>query len=389
MFMEENNNNFQKFIMQNNYTAFIFFYLIILIQTLLFTSFNTFFPQISKILSKTETILILFYVVYALVIRITIRKIIYTIITLLIIVVMLSHSGTFSSFIKLLLLAIAVPATIPSSRNITKVFGWAMCTTMLISISLSLVGILPQSGTTSRSIVSSYQETVYFLGFNHPNAFGTFLTVLFAILSFLFYQNYKWKIIIIAPFFWIINVMIGAGTAAIGIVLLLIILLFPINLNKIYKILYLLPSSLTLFALWLAYNNMSSIGMILNEKVASRPNVWNAYITQFPIGFVNTPPEINTSGYFGILGNGVLDGSYIYILIFWGILAWVVYNIIFISLIKFSFDTNNKILFGIALLTIITAFPESHMIMFDENAFLLFVGFYQYPINERKECLSL
>jgi hypothetical protein len=387
--MESKNKEFRKFIYRNDYVAIIFFYLIIFIQALLFTSFSTFLPQISTIMAKAEKILIFLYVFYALMVRITMRKLVYFLGISILAMLMFLNSGTFSVFIKLLLLTMAVPATIPSSKKITKIFAGSLLTTMLVSIGLSLIGTLPRSGATSRSITSNYQETVYFLGFNHPNAFGTFLTMLFAILIFLLYKKYKWQMIAIAPIFFILDVKIGAGTAAIGILILFCFMILPIKINGFYKIFFLLPSALTLFALWLSYNNLNQIATIINQNISSRPNVWNAYVVQYPINFINTPPQIDTSGYFGILGNGVLDGSYIYILIFWGILAWLVYNFIFISIINFSLYNKDKILFGVAILTIIMAFPESHMIMFYENVFLLFVGFYQYSFEERKECLSL
>lgn len=387
--MIESKNDLQQVKKDKDSVSFTFFYFIILIQTLLFTSFSSFFPQFSNILAKLGNLLIILYVLYSLVVRMTVRRLIYTLITLSIILVTFWYSKNFSPYLKLLLLSVAVPATIPSAKNICKVFGISMVTTMIITIFFSLLGYLPKSGTTSKSIFSDYQETVYFLGFNHPNAFGTFLSILFAILAFLFYEQHKWRVVLIAPIFFLINIGIGAGTAAVSIVLITIILILPIKLKKIYKVLYILPSAFTLFSLWLSYHNTSNLGNIINEKIAARPNVWNAYVTQYPMGLVNLPPQINNSGFLGILGNGVLDGSYIYILIFWGILAWLVYNWIFIALIKFSIDTNSKVLFGIALSTIITAFPESHVIMFYENVFLLFVGFYQYSTIERKKCLEL
>ncbi|MCZ9310871.1 hypothetical protein PAF15_02640 [Weissella koreensis] len=387
--MMEENKELQQYPGRIDLISFVFFYLIILIQTILFTSFNTFFPHMSILMAKLVNILIILYFIYSILIKITRRKIIFTLIVLLIILSTVWYSGVFSPYIKLLILSVAVPATIPSARNISKIFGIAMVTTMIITIWLSINGALPQSGTASRSMISNYQETVYFMGFNHPNAFGTFLSMIMMIFTFLFYKKYKWRVIIGLLLFAVIDIYIGAGTASFSILILMIILFLPIKLKKIYKIFYLLPTIVTLFSLWLSCNNTSNLGNFINTKVASRPNVWNAYITQYPIGFINKPPMVDVGGYSGILGNGVLDGSYIYILIFWGILSWIIYNFIFISLLKFSIDINNKALFGIAIAIIINAFPESHMIMFYENVFLLFVGFYQYSIIERRKILEL
>lgn len=385
----EKHNNFQLFLEKNDFLAFIFLYLIIFIQTMLFTSFSTFSPQIAILLAKLLNVIIIGYVIYGLIFRLTIRKLVYFSIISLIILVMFWQQKEFSPFIKLLLLSATVPATIPSSHSIAKIFGLAMGTTLIITIFLSLLGYLPETGTNSRSMFSSYQETVYFLGFNHPNAFGTFISMLFAIVAYIFYEKHKWNILLCAIILFLLNIKIGANTAAVGIIIVISIAILPHSFNKYYKLLYILPSMLTLFSLWLSYNNTSALGTFFNEKVASRPNVWHAYVNQYPIQFVNNPPQVDTNGYFGILGNGVLDGSYIYILIFWGILSWIVYNFIFISLVKFSIDTKNKVLLGIAVLTMVTAFPESHMIMFYENVFLLFFGFFQYPKNVITKCLEL
>ncbi len=379
------NNNFQSLFKNNDYIAFVLCYLVILIQSFLFTSFGTFFPHNAILLSKLVNLLIICYVIYGIIIQITARKLIYIAVILLIVLLTFWKLRIFSPYIKLLLLSIAVPSTIPSGRKIVKIFALALITTMVTTIVLSLLGYLPQSGATSKSIFSNYQETVYFFGFSHPNAFGTFLSMIFASSMFLFFKRHKWIMIMIATVFFVTNITIGAGTAAVSVLLVFIISIMPV---KSYKFAYLLPPFLATFALWLSYYNNSAFGMIINEKIASRPNVWNAYTSQYPTKLISDPIQVNTDGYSGILGNGVLDGSYIYVLIFWGIVALIFYIIIFIVLIKFSIDTKNKVLFAISVMIIVSAFPESHMIMFYENIFLLFVGFYQYPMDERKKYLQ-
>lgn len=53
------------------------------------------------------------------------------------------------------------------------------------------------------------------------------------------------------------------------------------------------------------------------------------------------------------------------------------------SLIKMSIESNNFQLYSIAIVIILMNFPESHIIMFFEDVFLILFGFYQYPKNER------
>lgn len=383
----ENNNSHQSFV-NNNYIVYGWFYLIILIQSFLFTSYGTFFPQNAQMLSTLAKILIICYAVYGIFVQINMRKLIYVGIVLLIIVLTFFKTRTFSNYEQLLLLSIAVPATIQSGKQIAKIFGVALLTTIMMSVLLSIFGYLPISGSTSKSIFSNYNETVYFFGFTHPNIFGTFIAMVFISFTFVLYKHHKILVIILGLLVYILNNIIGAGTASAEILIIVIMLIVPIQLKRIYKIFYLLPTALTIFSIWLSYNNTSVIGEFINANISSRPNIWNAYIFQYPINWINNSIQVNTSGYFGIIGNGALDGGYIYILIYWGALAFVIYNVIFIGLIKFSIDTKNKLLFAIALMSIVASFPETHMIIYYENIFLIFVGFYQYTFEKRNKFIQ-
>lgn len=373
--------------------AICIFFTIIFIQTLLFTSFGHFFSSAAFFLGKLETWLILFFVVYALFIKVTYRKLIFALIILLITMYSQVISGTSTPFIKLLMLIVAVPRTIPSVRAIIKSFGIAMSTTLILTIFLSIIGYLPISGETSRVLFSNYQETVYFFGFTHPNIFGTFLTTIFMILYFLYFKRTPKLVISVAIIFLIIDKIITAGTASVGIAMILVLTFIhsvgkkQIWLGKFGKLGYLLPLILTAFSFWLADNNTSQLGMFINEKIASRPNIWHVYLTQYPIKVFNKIPDIQLDGINTILGNGALDGGYIYVLINFGIIAWIVYTIIFDSLIKIGIQSNNFQLYSIALVIIVMSFPESHMIMFFENVFLILFGFYQYPKDERIQLL--
>lgn len=369
--------------------AIYIFFIIIFIQTLLFTSFGRFFPAPAMFLGKLETWLTLFFVVYAFFIKITYRKLIFTLIIFSIAAYSQVFSGTSTPFIKLLLLIVAVPRAIPSVRAIVKLFGIAMITTFIVTIFLSILGYLPISGETSRVLFSKYQETVYFFGFTHPNIFGAFLTTVFMILYFLYFKKSPRLVICVAIIFLLIDKVIAAGTASVGIAMILVLTFLHsigkknIWLGKFGKLGYFLPLVLTAFSFWLAYNNTSQLGRFINEKIASRPDIWHVYLTQYPIKMFNTIPDVPLDGINTILGNGALDGGYIYVLINWGIIAWILYIIIFNSLIKVSIQSNNFQLYCITIVTILMSFPESHMIMFFENVFLILFGFYQYPKSER------
>lgn len=373
--------------------AICIFFIIIFIQTLLFTSFDHFFSSAAFFLGKLETWLILFFVGYALFVKITYRKLIFALIILSIAMYSQVISGTSTPFIKLLMLIVAVPRTIPSVRAIIKAFGIAMSTTLILTIFLSIVGYLPISGETSRVLFSNYQETVYFFGFTHPNIFGTFLTTIFMTLYFLYFKRTPKLVISVAIIFLIIDKVITAGTASVGIAMILVLSFIhsvgkkQIWLGRFGKLGYFLPLILTAFSFWLADNNTSQLGMFINEKIASRPNIWHAYLTQYPIKVFNTIPDIQLDGINTILGNGALDGGYIYVLINFGIIAWIVYTIIFDCLIKIGIQSNNFQLYSIALVIILMSFPESHMIMFFENVFLILFGFYQYPKSQRIQLL--
>lgn len=382
---DKTNSSFKE----NNYIAFTLLYLIISIQLFLFTSFVEFFPYEATLLYRIINILIIIFVFYGVIVQLTIRKLVYVTIILSISLFTLWKLHTISPYIKLLLLSIAVPATIPSAKKIVKISTFSLVTVMILTVTMSFFGFLPKSGTASKSFFSHYQETVYFLGFNHPNGFGTILAMIYVLLMFLYFEKHKWIMSIFSVMVFVTDILAGAGTAAVSVLLVFSITILPVKFyGKAARFIYTLPIGVAAFSIWLSYYNNGGLGSLINEKIASRPNVWNAYISQYPIKWVSDPIQVNTSGYLGILGNGVLDGSYIYVLIYWGISALIVYIIDFMVLLKFSVDLKNRVLFSIAIMTIITAFPESHMIMFYENIFLIFIGFYQYSSEEREKYLQ-
>lgn len=369
------------------------FFIIIFIQTLLFTSFGRFFPSVAQVLAKADTWLVFFFMIYALFIKATWRKTIFALIILAIAVYSQMVSGTSTPFTKLLMLLIAAPRTIPSIRTIVKTFGLAMAATFLLTIILSLLGYLPISGETSRVPFAKYHEVVYFFGFTHPNAFGTFLTAMFMMLYFLYFKKRPKLVISAGIIVVLIDKIITADTALIGTALILILIFshsltkWQIWQGKFGAVAYALPVVLTLLSVWLAYHNKSALGTFINKLISSRPDVWHAYLTQYPIKMFNAAPNIKLDGIHTILGNGVLDGGYIYVLMNWGIVALLLYIIMFSSLIKMSIESNNFQLYSIALVIILMSFPESHMIMFFENVFLILFGFYQYPKSERIQLL--
>ncbi|WP_370672665.1 hypothetical protein [Leuconostoc lactis] len=369
------------------------FFIIIFIQTLLFTSFGRFFPSAAQVLAKAETWLVFFFMIYALFIKATWRKTIFAVIILAIAIYSQMVSGSSTPFTKLLMLLIAVPRTIPSIRTIVKTFGLAMATTFLLTIVLSLLGYLPISGETSRVPFAKYHEVVYCFGFTHPNAFGTLLTAMFMMLYFLYFKKRPKLVISAGIIVVLIDKIITADTALIGAALILLLIFshsltkWQIWQGKFGSIAYDLPVVLTLLSIWLAYHNKSALGTFINKLISSRPDVWHAYLTQYPIKMFNATPNIKLDGIHTILGNGVLDGGYIYVLMNWGIVALLLYIIMFSSLIKMSIESNNFQLYSIALVIILMSFPESHMIMFFENVFLILFGFYQYPKNERIQLL--
>lgn len=377
-------NNYERLSLSlGNVFADFSFYLIILLQTMLFTSLGRVYPVPVQYLGKLELLLILGLLFYSLLLTITLRKILFASLIFLLILVSTKYYGSTTPYTKLLILIVAVPSAIPSPKKILKIFGFAMLTTFVLTIGMSLIGVLPMSGVTSKVLFSSYQETEYFFGFTHPNIFGTFLTSLYLIFYFLNFNDNKFKVTLIGIIIFFIDIVINAGTAASGILLVLLLSLFLRRFNIMYKIAYVFPILLTVFSFWLAYNNSSALGRLINTKIASRPDIWNVYLLQFPINIFNREPNIQLDAYNPILGNGALDGGYIYILIYWGILAFIVYYLIFCSILKISFETHNIELYCIGLVIIIMAFPESHMVMFFENVFLIFIGFFQYSSTDR------
>lgn len=257
---------------------------------------------------------------------------------------------------------------------------------------LSVLGYLPMSGSASQLLFfqSGYKEIVYFWGFNHPNVYGNILTM--SVIGFFWSRgcrNIRFFTFLLAGVA-VFDLVIGANTVLLG-TLIVLVGIFTVQFSAkfdfvIRDISKLLTVILPLLSIWLGYNVNSNVAQAINRLVSSRPAIWNYYLNLDKLSMFAIPPVIDLSvGSKIAYGNGVLDGSYIYILIYWGIVPLVIYLLSFWVLVDLPFK-NNNVRWITAFLTVamlLMSFPESHMMSYFENGFLMVLGLLQFSKIDR------
>lgn len=282
-------------------------------------------------------------------------------------------------------------------QEISNAYFWGTLIGFISVILMAILGILPKGGFASKvtSMQSSYLEIEYFWGFKHPNAFGTLLMVLL-ILSVLAFPYLKQRVFVSLGFSCaLICIVVAAGTAAVGAGIVTLGLLCKTLIQRYQKLFTLfagiLVCSMPVFSVWVSKNPYSSIGIFINTHVSSRTMVWNFYTSRFPIKLIANPLQIDLSlGGSGVLGNGVLDGSYIYVLLHWGILALLLLSLSWLLMLaqnKITGDLGYFIIIIVATSAIV-AFPESHVLFFYENILCIGLGTIQLSHSERKHAFT-
>ncbi|WP_436644997.1 hypothetical protein [Latilactobacillus sakei] len=300
-------------------------------------------------------------------------------------------TGLQNNFSMALILGLSLFGVNCTLRKIAYTQGVGMLIGSCIPILLSLVHVLPKSGFASRVSLaqSTYQETEYFFGFNHPNSFGVTLTM--GILLFCLGKSVsKSKMLIILVGCIFMDYFIGADTVMVAaIVILLGLILTPLR-NKLYLygcwVTRLLFVILPLLCIWLGINSGTAIGQKVSNIIASRPPIWNYYLLLNPIKLIANPPKLDLSiASTGVIGNGALDGAYIYTLVYWGVLALILLIVGWLIWIPFKKNPSEfqwLLLLFIFVVTVMN-FSESHMLSYYENTFVLGVGLLQYSSSKR------
>lgn len=377
--------------------ALVSYFIIISSRIMLFSSISGIMPSFSTILKYVSTLFTaVIVIIYLIDFPKTLRQLGCIIIGFSFAIVEIVINGVQNNFSMAIFLGLSLFGIHLTFRKIAYTQAIGMIFGSVIVIILSLLDLLPKSGYASKvySFQSSYQETVYFLGFNHPNAFGTVLTM-GLILFCLGKQVSRRTFIIITIICTCMDFMVGANTAMIATMIILIGLILTPWRDKLYKYGYFftffLLISLPIFSIWLGLNSGTRIGQWFSNLIPARPPIWNYYLDLNPLKLIATPPQLDLSiGGVTVVGNGVLDGSFIYALVYWGELALVLMIVawkIWIPHIYNPTIAQWMLLMSIFAVTVM-AFPESHMISYYENIFSLGMGLIQFKISKRSELIN-
>lgn len=368
------------------------YFMVVISRILLFSSISGYMPTLSSILKYSAIFfIVVINIIYLVGYPKTWRQFFFIVMGYTLALIEMYTNGLQNNFSMAIILGISLIGINCTFRRLALIQGLGMLTGSLIIVLLSFWGALPQTGFASRvySFQSSYQETVYYYGFNHPNAFGTVITMGIILLSLGKGISKKTFAILLAGCV-ALDFVAGADTAMMAAFFMLLgVILTPFR-EKLYRVGYFVTNFLLLFlpllSIWLGINANTSIGQWVSRIIAARPPIWNYYLTLNPIKLIATPPQLDFSVGNNVAGNGVLDGSYIYALVYWGILALIVILLSWKAWIPFEKHPTSfqwMILLFVFAVTVMS-FPESHMLSYYENVLILGFGLFQFNSNKRK-----
>ncbi|OIL70897.1 hypothetical protein ATX31_09300 [Oenococcus oeni] len=372
----------------SNFLIFVFAFINFL-SLISFSSLSIAHPSIGIEVSRLFKITIIIFAISSFFLPKTPKQLIYWTVGIFFIIIDYRTNDNLTFFSELLLLGLSVGSLRINFKKVLRLYLFSTLLGTCLIIFLSIINYLPIDGQQSSVLFSNYQNIVFCFGFVHPNAFGTALFS--ATISFLFLYSKKYKklsifFILMVVFF---DFLIGAQTAAVGVAIFGIGICLNYTktqnkVNKIFKILYVLPIILTIFSLFLAKYPNTSIYDWLNEHIASRPSLWNYYITNYPPHIFDNSIDIDLSSVNHVYGNGVLDGSYIYYLLHFGYVGLIILLLTMFAINQKTFLTKNN-LYGWSFVTICcVAFPETNFTLFFFNPFLLIFFFNQLGSEQKQ-----
>lgn len=386
-----------QFLNPSEYIVLFSYFMLIVSKVMLFTSIVAFMPVLTIILKYMALFsVILITCVYLINFNKTWRQVICLFLGFSFALFEMYKTGLQNNFSMALILGLSLFGVNCTLKKLTYVQGVGMLIGSGIPILLSLVHLLPLSGFASRVSLaqSTYQETEYFFGFNHPNSFGVTLTM--GILLFCLGKSVsKSRMVIILIGCILMDYFIGADTVMVASVIILLGLILTPLRSKLYLygcwVTRLLLVILPLICIWLGINSGTAIGQKISNIIASRPPIWNYYLTLNPIKLIATPPKLDLSiASKGVIGNGALDGAYIYTLVYWGVLALILFTVGWLIWIPFKKNPSEfqwLLLLFIFVVTVMN-FSESHMLSYYENTFVLGMGLLQFGSSKRSMLIN-
>ncbi|WEB81772.1 hypothetical protein [Vagococcus lutrae] len=226
------------------------------------------------------------------------------------------------------------------------------------------------------------------LGFSHPNFLAGILLLIFMETLFIFYKSRKQNIqIIILTLVVIIvlNNVTGSRTSTLTAILSWLIFFLYINIPKLFlnkKIIYVLSFSVLLgfivsYLFAKNYDNYKPFMFSLNKLTSGRLRMANQFLLENKVNFFGNELDVLTtekainSGY---LQTKILDNAYVSILLKYGLINVILFNVLYIlSMIKMiKLNMIKEVL--LILIFVIFGFFESYFTYFQFNFTILFWG---------------
>ena len=363
-----------------NITEILFVIGYVLIISELLLANVTFLNEFNKIIGNIGIIILLF--------KILIDRIKYTkkeLLLLFIVLGIVTLSAYFSKDTLMLKLCVSI---ISAHRiNIKRVIKIDFIVRI---ISVIFVIICYKLQLTNPILIAKSDGTIRnSFGFSHPNMLGMMLFILCSEMVYLnIPKNKVVKIIIIILNILINHFFIVSYTSEIAIMFLLVFFIFwnkeKIVKNK-FRLISLLPIFIFAISLYLTYlyNINDLLGVKLNRILSNRLYYYNLFMNKYPITLFGTKIDIIYSSNNNIKFM-VLDNSYLFILLRYGIIVFTIFMYSLIKLVNLIMNKfNNKIVVMIMLIYIVISFSETYLFKIHFNPFILY--FSSLLFNKTKE----
>lgn len=229
------------------------------------------------------------------------------------------------------------------------------------------------------------------LGFSHPNALGAYIMSISFSYIYIRYKNIKLRDVILLFLALIFaTIYTDSRTATAGILLLFIfIALNKLVKNKknrriVKKCIPLIPVFCAILSvlctlLYNKYEFISDLDSILSKRIMYSNYFWKEYGVSMFGQDITTVSTVEAALY--NLTPKILDNTYILVLIKYGIINFIIFNVLSFKSLKYLLKENNKtsqMLVIILVVYYICGMLESWLIKFSYNIFILYFAIYLY-----------
>lgn len=248
------------------------------------------------------------------------------------------------TFLKLILFAIILKGV--DEGVFFKYFyriNWLVIIFIVIS---SLTGII------SNVKVVSDGRTLYSFGFNNTNTLALFLCLQLITLNYLNYRRIKPRHLLLDLVCAVaIERITNSRSATIAIFLFVALYIIQNNvieknkfLTEAVKYLFLIMSLASILIAAL-YDSNNAFWLKLNEWLSWRPYFWNKYYLMLPLTLWGNSIDLSETG--------ALDNAYLMLIFQYGIIIFLIYAILFVSIYVEASKEKNR---GITILIIVYEF---------------------------------